>query len=183
MKIKLAILEKDKGYLNRVVTAFGSKYADELEMKLGRIAAAVAPETLCDIAQGKLPGEVQDRTRVTVCRKISKREGRFSWEFSATKIERMVRAYFPWPGAVCDYLSPEGNAGVINICKAAVIENSTLAPGECADIQGKLIVGCGENTALEIIELTPSGAKRMNAAAFRNGLRGKLPIFPEEISI
>lgn len=32
MKIKLAILEKDKGYLNRVVTAFGSKYADELEI-------------------------------------------------------------------------------------------------------------------------------------------------------
>ena len=32
MKIKLAILEKDKGYLNRVVTAFGSKYAEELEI-------------------------------------------------------------------------------------------------------------------------------------------------------
>lgn len=32
MKIKLAILEKDKGYLNKVVTAFGSKYAEELEI-------------------------------------------------------------------------------------------------------------------------------------------------------
>ena len=32
MKIKLEILEKDKGYLNRVVTAFGARYADKLEI-------------------------------------------------------------------------------------------------------------------------------------------------------
>ena len=32
MKIKLAILEKDKSYLTRVVTAFGTKYADKFEI-------------------------------------------------------------------------------------------------------------------------------------------------------
>lgn len=32
MKIKLAILEKDRSYLNRIVTAFGTKYADKLEI-------------------------------------------------------------------------------------------------------------------------------------------------------
>lgn len=32
MKIKLAILEKDKGYLNRIVTAFGVKYSDKFEV-------------------------------------------------------------------------------------------------------------------------------------------------------
>ncbi|MBQ9087999.1 MAG: methionyl-tRNA formyltransferase [Lentisphaeria bacterium] len=185
----VAFMEMEKGldsgpvYRTEYCPLDGTEYADGLELKLGRIAADVAAETLCDIAQGKLPGEIQDKTRVTVCRKISKRDGRFSWSFNAAHIERMTRAFFPWPGAVCDYLSPEGNAGVINICKAAVIENSTLAPGECADIPGKLIVGCGENTALEIIELIPSGAKRMNAAAFRNGLRGRVPLFPEEIAI
>jgi methionyl-tRNA formyltransferase len=52
-----------------------------------------------------------------------------------------------------------------------------------AELPGKLIVGCGGKNALEILELIPSGAKRMNAAAFRNGLRGQLPVFPEEISI
>jgi len=30
MKIKLAILEKDKSYLSRVVTVFGTKYADKI---------------------------------------------------------------------------------------------------------------------------------------------------------
>lgn len=32
MKIKIAILEKDRSYLTRVVTAFGTKYADKLEL-------------------------------------------------------------------------------------------------------------------------------------------------------
>lgn len=32
MKIKLAILEKDKSYLTRIVSAFGTKYADKLEI-------------------------------------------------------------------------------------------------------------------------------------------------------
>lgn len=32
MKIKLAILEKDKSYLNRITAAFGSKYADKFEI-------------------------------------------------------------------------------------------------------------------------------------------------------
>lgn len=32
MKIKLAILEKDKSYLTRIVSAFGTKYADKFEM-------------------------------------------------------------------------------------------------------------------------------------------------------
>lgn len=32
MKIKIAILEKDRGYLTRIVSAFGVKYADKLEI-------------------------------------------------------------------------------------------------------------------------------------------------------
>lgn len=185
----VAFMEMEKGldsgpvYRTEYCQLDGSEYADSLELKLGEIAAAVAPETLCDIASGKLKGVPQDLSQVTVCRKISKSEGRFSWNFDASRIERMTRAFFPWPGAVCEYLNPAGASGVINICKAAEVSGFQLAPGECADLPGRLVVGCGNHTALEILELIPSGAKRMNAAAFRNGLRGKLPVFPEEISI
>ena len=181
-------MEMEKGldsgpvYRTEICRLDGSEYADTLEYTLGKMAAAVAPQTLCDIAAGKLAGVPQDQTRVTVCRKISKREGRFSWNYDAGRIERMSRAYFPWPGAVCDVCAPNGSRSVINICKAKVLSGFDLAPGECADLPGRLVVGCGSG-ALEILELIPSGAKRMNAAAFRNGMRGQLPVFPEEISI
>ena len=32
MKIKLAILEKDESYLNRIVSVFGTKYADKFQI-------------------------------------------------------------------------------------------------------------------------------------------------------
>ena len=32
MKIKLALLDSDQNYLNRIVTAFNIKYADKLEI-------------------------------------------------------------------------------------------------------------------------------------------------------
>ena len=32
MKIKLAILEKDQSYLNRIVSVFGTKYADKFQI-------------------------------------------------------------------------------------------------------------------------------------------------------
>ena len=32
MKVRLAILEKDRNYLNRIVSVFSTKYADRLEV-------------------------------------------------------------------------------------------------------------------------------------------------------
>lgn len=45
MKIRLAILEKDNSYLNRIVTAFNAKYADKLEI-YSFTDEAVALETI-----------------------------------------------------------------------------------------------------------------------------------------
>lgn len=32
MKIKLAIIEKDKNYLNRIISVFNTKYSDKFEI-------------------------------------------------------------------------------------------------------------------------------------------------------
>jgi methionyl-tRNA formyltransferase len=95
----------------------------------------------------------------------------------------MSRAYFPWPGAVTQLRCADGKIQNITICSAKISDIPAPAVGQCADIAGKLIVGCGDSTALEILELIPSGGKRMNAASFRNGLRGALPEFITELEI
>ena len=161
----------------------GIEYADSLEIRLGELAASVAAETLCDIAAGKLIGTPQDQAKVTICRKISKRDGRIDWNDSAADIEAMSRAYYPWPGALCEVRLPGGRETVLNICKARVLSATPLAPGEIAELAGKLVIGCGKNSALEIDELIPAGAKRTTAAAFRNGLRGELPEVLQGIEI
>lgn len=172
----------DTGAVFRTLTLplDGSEYADELELRLGELAAAHAAETLLDIAAGKLVKAPQDPAKVSLCRKISKRDGYINWSYSAARIEAMSRAYFPWPGAVAGFQSGSGKQGALTICSCKIAEGFTLAPGECAVISGRIIVGCGGNTALEIMELIPAGGKRMNAAAFRNGMRGALPLFTTE---
>ena len=161
----------------------GSEYADSLEMALGELAAAHAVETLQKIADKSYPPVPQDPAQVTVCRKISKRDGFVSWNSPAAVIEAMSRAYFPWPGAVTQCRGTDGKVQNITICSAKISDIPAPAVGKCADIAGKLIVGCGNSTALEILELIPSGGKRMNAASFRNGLRGALPEFITELEI
>ncbi len=158
----------------------GSEYADALEIKLGELAAAHAAETLRDIAGNKLVKVPQDPAKVSVCRKISKRDGAVDWNYPASRIEAMSRAYFPWPGAVAWYQNGSGKSGAMTICSCRVVDDFVLAPGECAALPGRIVAGCGENSALEILELIPAGGRRMSAAAFRNGMRGQVPVFITE---
>jgi methionyl-tRNA formyltransferase len=161
----------------------GSEYADSLEMSLGELAAQHAVEILHGIADGSLPSVPQNPAEVTICRKISKRDGMINWMDDAKDIEAMTRAFFPWPGATAKCTDSNGKEINISICSAGISDTAGLLPGECADISGKIIVGCGNSSALEIRELIPSGGKRMTAAAFRNGLRGELPSFIIEAEI
>ena len=146
--------------------------ADELEMALGRLAAERAEETLLDIASGKLQAHAQDPEGVTVCRKITRADGAVRWDFPASCIEAMSRAFENWPGAFFN-AKCGGTVSQVTIVRAAVrnglsgAPGSRLAPGD----RKRLIVACGEG-ALELLEVTPAGRKPMPAAAFLNGLRG-----------
>jgi methionyl-tRNA formyltransferase len=98
--------------------------------------------------------------------------GIIDWRRSAFDIEAMVRAYTPWPGAVCAVNTTRGVVRA-SIVRAKVREDLSGLPGESLDCGKKqIIVACGEY-ALEILEIAPSGSKAMAAAAFRNGLRGE----------
>lgn len=154
-----------------------NEYADSLEMALGELAAKHAVETLHAIAANSLTPVPQNPAEITVCRKIAKRDGMINWNADAASIEAMVRAYFPWPGATAECITSSGKRINITICSAKCLEHTGLQPGETTGTAGRIIVGCSNDTALEILELIPSGGKRMTAAAFRNGMRGELPAF------
>lgn len=169
----------DSGPVYRTLTMDldGSEYADSLEMTLGQLAADNAVETLQAIADGTLPPVPQNPAEVTVCRKISKRDGYIDWNRPAFEIEAMTRAYFPWPGAVAQCRTAAGKVLNLSICSTQTQNASALAPGQSCAADGAILVGCGSGTALEIRELIPAGGKRMSAAAFLNGLRGEVPEF------
>ena len=151
----------------------GTETAPALENALGELAAARLAETLFAIAAGELPAVPQNDADATRCGKIRKADGAIDWRRNAAEIDAMVRAYAPWPGAWSAYESPKGN-GTVTLCAVRALPCSGAHPGmRVGESRKELLVGCGEDSALEILELQPAGGKRMPGTAFLNGLRGE----------
>jgi len=69
-----------------------------LGARLGARGATLLVETLPRILRGELQPIEQDHSLATLSPKIDKDDGRIDWSKSAIEIDRMIRAYAPWPG-------------------------------------------------------------------------------------
>lgn len=65
---------------------------------LARIGAELLLDTLPDYLAGKIPPQIQDEALMTYAPAINKAEGNIDWTQDAASIERLVRAFTPWPG-------------------------------------------------------------------------------------
>ncbi len=61
--------------------------------------AALVSEAVQAIQQGRVNTVSQDETNASYCRLLESRDAWINWSHTADHIERMVRAYDPWPGA------------------------------------------------------------------------------------
>ncbi len=82
----------------------------------------------------------------------------------ARQIYNRLRGFTPWPGA---YTTLRGQPLLLMRAKPA--EDAALPPGVLRIRKRRLFAGCGEDTALELLEVQPAGKKRMSAEAFLNG--------------
>ncbi|QSH40358.1 methionyl-tRNA formyltransferase [Lentisphaerota bacterium ZTH] len=161
----------DTGDIYRIVEMelSGQENADELELKLGRLAANSVADSITDIYSGICKPVPQDNNRASLTRKIKKCDCVINWEKSAKHIEAMVRAFHPWPGTSFIVKSKKGDLK-INVTSAEVAD-SEGKPGEVLQADKKaLIVGCGKQ-ALSLKLLVPQGKKEMSGPAFLNGHR------------
>jgi len=84
--------------LSKVETEIGNKTSEELFEELGEAGAKLLIKTMEDIEKGKVIPEKQDEALATMAPMISKDDGRIDWGKSSCQIERMIRAFYPWPG-------------------------------------------------------------------------------------
>lgn len=68
-----------------------------LAQKTAEIGANLLIEVLAEIENGTAKTTTQDNSQTTYANKISKEEGKVDWHKSAIEIERMIRAFNPWP--------------------------------------------------------------------------------------
>jgi len=88
-----------------------------------------------------------------------------------------VRAFAEWPGAKAKFDIRSAD-GLMKSLDLKII--TTRVGGEVVDsndvvklVGDALVVPCGDNVTLEILELQPPGKKVMRAKDFCNGLRGQ----------
>jgi len=143
---------------------------DSLHRRLGELGAATLIDALDDIAAKRLTVRAQDEDSMTYATKIDKKEAHINWELSAQQIERMIRAFNPWPIAFTIL-----NGMRLRLWKATVInELADTPPGTIlhADKHG-IDVACGAGI-LRIKELQWAGGKPQTAQAALNSNQNPL---------
>ena len=141
----------------------------DLHDRLAEIGASAILEVLKNLTNIK-PIK-QDDSLANYAHKLDKKEAIINWDDSAKNIERLIRAFNPWPVAFT-YV----NDKTLRIWQAqALPENSKLDAGTVITCDKKGIdISCGEGI-LRILKLQPSGSKAMDVASFMNGHAKQLP--------
>jgi len=99
----VTIMKIDQGldtgdiYKQEVLPIDDNDTTDTLSQKAAEIGAKLLIDVLTTIETGKATTIPQDNTQTTYANKISKEEGKIDWHKSAIEIERIVRAFIPWP--------------------------------------------------------------------------------------
>lgn len=157
--------------LQRQIPITSQATAESLQQELAQLGADVLDQGLSLLQQGRLPKpQVQNRVGVSYAQKLSKSEARFAWSVSADMIERMVRAYYPWPIAEA-ILAGER----IRIHQAVALTTMHSAqPGQILDVSLRgLDIACGLGV-LRLQRVQRDGGQPISAFDYYNARRDDL---------
>src|SRR3989449_6158536 len=86
--------------LQRTVDILPNDTGGSLHDRLAQIAPEILLESLVLLAKGIAPRIPQDNSLTTYAPKLKREDGRIDWSEPAEMIERKIRAFNPWPGAL-----------------------------------------------------------------------------------
>ena len=141
-----------------------------LKQKLAELGAAALLEALEKLRRGQLVEVPQDESHATYTSPVSKADAVIDWNADATRIERMVRAYDPWPVARTRLGGDELLVWRASLDSPDVAGASGAAPGTIVRMKPDVAVQCGRGGVV-LAEVQAAGRKRMGAAEFLRGRR------------
>jgi methionyl-tRNA formyltransferase len=136
-----------------------------LHDKLAQLGAAALMEALPRIADGTLKPQPQDDPLATYAKKLSKEEAYVDWTRPAIELDRMVRAFNPWPVA-----QTKLGETTLRLWETELPKESpgAAAPGHVISAgKGGIDLATGDGL-LRITRLQPAGKRPMTAADFLN---------------
>jgi len=164
--------ELDSGpiLLQRSTAIDATETAPQVMQRLAEMGADLLSETLRDF--GKVRAREQDHAQASFAPILKKEDGLIKWSSTATSIDRAIRGFQPWPNAYTAYQSRGLTVFRAEIGSAT---NEVVAPGQVLAARGDdLIVACGEQSTLRILELQPEARRRIGVRDFLNGVQVKV---------
>ncbi len=141
-----------------------------LHHRLAQMGPPAVLQAIAGLDAGTLNGEVQDDSLATYAHKLNKDEARIDWQRPAVELERLVRAFFPWP--ICHSLL----AGEAVKVLAASVSEGQGTPGQILGAsKDGLVVACGSQ-ALCLTRLQLPGGKPLNFSDLFNSRREKFAV-------
>ena len=134
---------------------------------LAPLGARVLMETVKMIENGELKPVKQDEAQASKVGLLTKDMSVIDWSRPAAEIHNKIRGLYSWPGTVTKF-----NGKNLKIHKSILSDaKGKNKPGEVIDSNGKIIVSCGDNNCIELLEVQPEGKKRMDSISFLNGYK------------
>jgi methionyl-tRNA formyltransferase len=152
--------------LARAIPIAADDTTGSLKRKLAELGAVALREALDQLRRGELVETPQDESLATYTKLVTKADSIIDWNAPAIQIERMTRAYHPWPVA-----RTTSGTGELLIYRARVVSAELDGkPGSLSRVSPNPVIRCGDG-ALELLEVQEPGRKRMPAADWARGRR------------
>jgi len=158
--------------LQREISIAPDDTAETLAPRLAEVGAELTVETLRGLQAGSVHPRQQDHTEATLAPILKKEDGLIDFSHPASEILNRMRGFQPWPGAYTKFRGKN-----LQIWKAAAAAR-VLPTSELRAEGDHLLVGCGNGTAIELLEIQVEGKKRTSAPDF---IRGYRPLSGEKL--
>lgn len=164
----VAALDAGPVFDHRELKLTGTETAANLEEQLAQLAADSVCDVIYRINDGLLSAVPQSDAEATYAGKISKGDGQIDWQRPAEEIDRLIRAFNPWPGAWF-ILDAGRKARRITVTQGKVTPGNTATPGTVVQADKHVWrVQCGRDQ-YQILKLIPAGKPEMPGPEFLRG--------------
>lgn len=157
--------------LSKAIPIYPGETGGILHDRLAQLAPDALSEAIALIISGNAPRLPQNEAEMSYISKLERDDGLLDFNRAPTELERMIRAYDPWPGTFMNVLE-NGKPRRLKVFPPTQVIDRTLAPGVIETVEGEMIVGCADG-ALKLEVVQPEGSKRMAVSEY---LRGRQPV-------
>ena len=149
------------------INIYSSDTSKTMHDKLSNLTAELLINTIKDYTTGKIIPMKQKKDGIKYADKIVKDEANLDWSLPSINIFNKVRAFNPFPSTYTFLSGVKIKIVETKLCK----DSHQFAPGTIIECNNKIIIACGNRSALEIKYLQNPGKKVTSAKNFLNGTK------------